>query len=59
MVFTVYWVAYVAEVSTLCVIHVDYLALCVTNAVSFVVFFIAHQAIDTTDWTLLVPSPCF
>ena len=32
---TIYWVA---EVSTLYVIHVDYLALCFTNDVSFVVF---------------------
>jgi len=46
LVFTIDWVAYVAEVSTLCVIHVDYLALCVTNDVSFVVFVIAHQAND-------------
>jgi len=58
-VFTIYWVAYVAEVSTLCVIHIDYLALCVTNAVSFVVFFIAQQVIDTSDRTLLVTSSCF
>ena len=50
--FTIYWVA---EVSTLYVIHVDCLALCFTNDVSFVVFLLHIRPLTQLIGPCLLP----
>jgi len=59
ILFGVHYLLDVAEASTLCVFHVDYLALCVTNAVSFVVILLQTRPLTHLIGPCLLPHYVF